>query len=308
MLSDVTTPQDLDDRFREAVGGLVAPPRCARPTGRSTTAPRSPAPAPWSCSTPSSPAATSTSPRAGCAASARASTRSARPATRATRRSPRPCAPTDPALLHYRSGGVLLRPGGPGRRARDPIRRRAARRRRLGRGADRRRPAQGLRPRRPGHHPDHLHDRLAPAPRGRPRLRHRAAPRPPGGTGPARRRRAPGAPVRRLAGGRDRGLLVRRRLGQPRQRHRRVQHRRLVRPHRRCGCRCCSSARTTGWASASAPRTAGWPPRCAPGPGIRYFAADGCDLAPTYDAATRGRRLGPPSTAARPCCTCAWSG
>ena len=47
----------------------------------------------------------------------------------------------------------------------------------------------------------------------------------------------------------------------------RVQHRRLVRPHRAAQCRCCSSARTTGWASACARRRAGSRRRCAARPG-----------------------------------------
>ena len=73
--------------------------------------------------------------------------------------------PTDPALLHYRSGAFYLaragqvgRDGVPdillGRHGRD-------------RRADRRRAAQGLRPPRPGGHPADVDDRLAPAARGR---------------------------------------------------------------------------------------------------------------------------------------------
>ena len=52
--------------------------------------------------------------------------------------------PTDPALLHYRSGAFYLARAGAGRPRRRP--RRDARRHRRDRRADRRRPAQGLRP------------------------------------------------------------------------------------------------------------------------------------------------------------------
>ena len=38
-------------------------------------------------------------------------------------------------------------------------------------------------------------------------------------------------------------------------------------------------------------------------PGLRYFAADGCDLAAAYDAAVEAAALGAPARAARPCCT-----
>ena len=53
--------------------------------------------------------------------------------------------PSDPALLHYRSGGVLLSPGA-GRCRGRPGPRRAAGTDGAGRRADRRRPAQGVRP------------------------------------------------------------------------------------------------------------------------------------------------------------------
>ena len=86
-----------------------------------------------------------------------------------------------------------------------------------------------------------LHDH--PAPR-------RRSPRTcPGRSGVALRHRAAPPALRRRRDRRGRTTrswwLVRRRLGQPRHRHRRVQRRRLVRPHRRARCRCCWSARTT---------------------------------------------------------------
>ena len=122
---------------------------------------------PWSCSTPSSAAGTSTSPRAGCARRARASTRSARPATRATPRSPRRCGPTDPALLHYRSGAFYLARARAGAGPRTPLRDVL-----LGVAAAADDPIAGGRHKvfgqpRPGDHPADLDDRLAPAAGGR---------------------------------------------------------------------------------------------------------------------------------------------
>ena len=61
-----------------------------------------------SCTTCSWPAGTRTWRRAGCARRARATTRSARQAMRATPSWRWPTRPTDPALLHYRSGGFYL--------------------------------------------------------------------------------------------------------------------------------------------------------------------------------------------------------
>ena len=81
--------------------------------------------------------------------------------------------PTDPALLHYRSGGFFLAPGPAGRRKRSAARR-APRGRRGHRGADLRWAAQGLRPPRPAHHPPDVDDRLPPAARGRGGVLHRA--------------------------------------------------------------------------------------------------------------------------------------
>ena len=106
------------------------------------------------------------------AARAAASTRSARPGTRATPPSPLALRPTDPALLHYRSGAFYLARAA--QAGRDGVPRRPARRHRGARRADRRRPAQGVRPRRPGDHPADLDDRVASAPRGRRRVRDRA--------------------------------------------------------------------------------------------------------------------------------------
>ena len=58
------------------------------------------------------------------------------------------------------------------------------------------------------------------------------------------------------------------------------------------GCRCCSCARTTAGASACR-RPRGWvEATLAHRPGIRYAAADGSDLADTYDTAQRARRVG----------------
>ena len=60
------------------------------------------------CGARSSRAATATSRRGGCRGRAAASTRSAQPGTRATPSWRSRCAPTDPALLHYRSGAFYL--------------------------------------------------------------------------------------------------------------------------------------------------------------------------------------------------------
>ena len=84
--------------------------------------------------------------------------------------------------------------------------------------------------------------------------------------------------------------LVRRRLGQPLHRGRRDQRRLPHRPTRASRSRCCSSARTTGSGSACPPRRAGWPPRTAAGPASATWP-------PT--AATRSRPTTRPSTAAR---------
>ena len=43
-------------------------------------------------------------------------------------------------------------------------------------------------------------------------------------------------------------------------------------------------------------------------PGLRYFAADGSDLADVLDVARAGRRLRPRAAGARRSCTCARSG
>ena len=227
---------------------------------------------------------------------ARASTRSARPATRATRRVAAALRPTDPALLHYRSGAFYC-----ARAAQAPARptrvaRRAARRGR--RPPTNRSPAAGTRssatptcdhPDRPRRSP-----RTCPARSGSAFAIERRAPArlgpSPGARGRARRRRrscsfgdasvnhASAAAAFNTAGWCD--------------------HQRAAR------CRCCSSARTTAWASACAsPRGLG-----------RGHAAQ-----PAAAPLLRRRRLRPgrrrttwpprrppgaPRTAAPPCCTC----
>ena len=128
------------------------------------------------CSTRNSAAATSILRRAGCGHRARATTPSARRVTRATPPSPPRCGPTDPALLHYRSGGFFLARAAQVRRQR-PAARRAARHGRRDRGADLRRAAQGVRPPRSEHHPADLDHRLAPAAGGRRGVLHRAGQR-----------------------------------------------------------------------------------------------------------------------------------
>ena len=82
--------------------------------------------------------------------------------------------PTDPALLHYRSGGFYLaRAGQVGHDGvRDVLARHGGRCRRTDRG----RPAQGVRPPRARRHPPDVDDRVAPAAGRRRRLRARARP------------------------------------------------------------------------------------------------------------------------------------
>ena len=81
--------------------------------------------------------------------------------------------PTDPALLHYRSGGFFLaraaQVGG-----RDALRDVLLGLRRGHRGTDLRRTAQGVRPPRPEHHSADVDHRVAPAAGGRRRVLHRA--------------------------------------------------------------------------------------------------------------------------------------
>ena len=110
--------------------------------------------------------------------------------------------PSDPALLHYRSGGFYLaRAGQAGHDGSWDVLLGMAR----GHGrADRRRAAQGVRSPRPRGHPPDLDDRVAPSARGRDRVRDRA------GEG-ARH------PLQ-LASRRGRRLHVRRRLAESRNR------------------------------------------------------------------------------------------
>ena len=81
--------------------------------------------------------------------------------------------PTDPALLHYRSGGFLPGPRRAGRRPR-PAARRAAWAGGGHRGTDRRWAAQGVRPPRPQHHSADVDHRVAPSACRRRRVLRRA--------------------------------------------------------------------------------------------------------------------------------------
>ena len=182
--------------------------------------------------------------------------------------------PSDPGPAALPLRCVLLRPGRPGpRQRRDP--RRAARAGRLGQGADRRRPAQGLRQRRPARHPDHLDDRLAPAPR-------RSVSPTPSSAGDGCRgwaRRPPAGPTTPSWSARS----ATRRSTTP------VPPPRSTRPAGAttpaCGCRCCSCARTTASASASARPTAGSRRRCAAGPGSSTSPPTAATWPSAYDAA-----------------------
>ena len=131
-----------------------------------------PRPGRWSCSTRSSAAGTSTSPPGWLRAQGEgfytigSAGHEGNAAVAAALR------PTDPALLHYRSGGFFLRA------PRQVAGTRAAARRaaRPGRGPTSRSPAAGTRSSgtRARGHPADLHHRLAPAAGGRRRLRDRA--------------------------------------------------------------------------------------------------------------------------------------
>ena len=196
--------------------------------------------------------------------------------------------PTDPALLHYRSGALLSRARGAGgtrRRARHP-----ARRHRRAHRADRGRPAQGVRPRRAGGDPADLDDRVASPARVRRRVRDRAR--------EEARRRVP------VAGRRGRRLQLRRRVAEPRDGAGRAEQRGAHRLPAACRCRCSSSARTTASGSASRRRRAGSSRRCA----RARSCATSTPTAPTRRRCSRRRAsssTGSASTAAPPCCTCA---
>ncbi len=176
--------------------------------------------------------------------------------------------PGDAALPFRRLLPGPVRPGqaAPGRRERRTARARRGRRR-----ADRRRQAQGIRPPRAERDPADLDDRLAPAARRRPGLR--AAAR-----GQARAGRAVAGATRWWSA----ASATRRPITRPRPARSTPPPTAATRD---CRCRCCWSARTTGWASASAPRPAGSGPPSRAGPGVRYFLADGSDLAAVYDTA-----------------------
>ena len=228
-----------------------------------------------------------------CSSRGRASTRSARPGTRATRWSRTALRPTDPALLHYRSGGVLRRPG-PAGAGLDAGPRRAAGADGAGRRADRRRPAQGVRASRPGDHPADLDHRLAPAARGR--AGDRPAPRPPAGRG------------LRVAGGRGGGLLVRGRLGQPLDGGRRDQHRDQRRLPRPAGADPVRLRGQRAGASRCRPRRAGSRPRTDPAPGLGYVSARRRRSGRGPSGDHRGRAPGTRASAGRSSCTCGRSG
>ena len=210
---------------------------------------------------------------------ARASTPSARRATRGTPPSPPRCAPTDPALLHYRSGAFYLRARPPGCRGSDPLRDVL-----LGLVAAADEPIAGGRHKVFGHPdarggPADLDDRLPPAAGGR------AWPSP--SSGP----RKLGVAVRP---GRPTAIVVCS-FGDASVNHstrdRRVQRRRLDGAYQGLPVPLlfvCEdngigiSVRTPpGWVAATLRHR----------PGLRYFAADGTTSPTSYDAPRAGRGL-----------------
>ena len=203
--------------------------------------------------------------------------------------------PTDPALLHYRSGAFFLARARQARRhataLRDVL---------LGvvAAATSRSPAGGTRSSgsaRPRGHPADLDDRLAPAAGGRRGVRARA-----GAAGSASRAGWPAdavvvcsfgdASANHSTGGRrdqHRGACrVPAAAAAAAVRLRGQRHR-----HQRADARRAGSRRPT-----------------ASRPGLEYFAADGCDLAAALDAADARPSLGPADAGARRSCTCARSG
>ena len=179
---------------------------------------------------------------------------------------------TDPALLHYRSGAFYLVRARPGEPAAQRRRRRPAGSRGGGRRADRGRPAQGLRAPRAARDPADLHDCLAPAAgRGLAFAIGRAAKLGVPTYGPRTRR----------------GLQLRRRVAEPLHGDRRAQRRVLGRLPGPPGA---DAAGLRGQRHRhQRPTPEGWIEATPRPAGLRYFTADGCDLADTYDTA-RGRR------------------
>ena len=274
--------EQVDEYFTAAVAALPASAQTGvlASTTRSSRDRRCRCGRPWTSSTPSSPAATSTSPRAGCAAAggllhdrlvrARGQRRGRRgAAARPTRR----CCTTAPAASTAPGPRQVAGP--------TPVARRAARRRRRGRGADRRRPAQGLRPPRPG--------TSSRRPRRSPR------------TCPARS----GWPSRSSAAAQ---------LGVPRAVARRTRSwcaasatRRSTTPRAAGALNTAVLRRLPGPADAAAVRLRGQRPRhqrphparlgrggaSRPGPGCATSRADGCDLRRRLRRAPRGGRVRP---------------
>ena len=202
----------------------------------------------------------------------------------------------DPALLHYRSGGFYAaRAAAPRHPERDrPGPRGAAEPDRLGRPTRSR--AGGTR---------------SSATR---RCTSSRRPRPSPPTCPARSAsafalgRAATGTADAVAGRRRRGVQLRRRLGQPLDRHGRPERRGLRGPPRAAAARCWSSARTT--ASGSAPgRRRGWPAAV-----LRRLPGLPATPSRRHATPTPARRRRPARSttyggdAARPCCTCGPSG
>ena len=302
MLGRVTTPQNLDERFRDAVSALQ-PPRARRrapgePGPRRLRADRGPGPGAVRRPAHQPPPR----PRRPLAAQLQRGLlhdRLVRPrGQRGGRRRPAP-GRSGPAALPVRrrsTASAAPRPVPPGRRSgqirwstppgtccaawwprpREPI---AGGRHKVFGRADLQ------------HRPDHLDRRLAPAPGRRPGVR---ASGPPGAGTPLARRR------HRVASFGDAS----------------VNHASATAAlnaagwydHAASRCRCCWSARTTASASASRRRTAGWPTMLRARPGLRYFAADGVRPGRRLRRRGRGRRVRARGSAGPPCCTCPRSG
>ncbi len=200
--------------------------------------------------------------------------------------------PTDPALLHYRSGAFYVRRAMqvPGHDARRDVL--------LGLVAATDEPIAGGRHKvfghhDSGHHPPDVDDRVPPAPRPRRRLQHRPGPPARRAVGVARRRASPSAAS-----------------ATPRPTTRRPPAPSTPpagSPTSTCPSRSSSSARTTASGSASAPRPGGSRRGLR---SARPTCAGSRPTAPTrperYEAALRGGRLGPPSSGRPPSCTCGW--
>ena len=224
-------------------------------------------------STPSSPAATSTTPPAGCAPQGDGFYTIGSAGHEANALVAAALRPDRPGAAALPLGRLLPRPGPAGARATTASRdvaARAARRRPTSRS-----PAAGT--------------RCSATPTWRSSRRRRRSPRTCRGRSawrsPSAAPAASALPTR-WPDRRHRRVQLRRRLAQPLDGAGRAQRRGVHRAPAACRCRCCSCARTTGW-GISVPTPAGWVAGVAVAAARRcaYVRADGTDPVGVFDAA-----------------------